>query len=331
MINKSIFYLLIFFGAFASAQTFSGRVLDAQTNKPIASVAVYFDNTTIGTTTNDNGEFSIDYSDAIQSTLVISFLGFETVLVDDYRLKNNVTIYLKEEIAQLDTVVINADDGMSRDRKLRWFRKEFLGVSQHGKSCRILNEEDLRFRFDRNTNVLTAWSNTPVIVKNSSLQYEVSFDIIDFEILIGKWNAQQVIYTGTSFYKDLDPKPSRKTSRNRNKAYKGSVLHFIRALYNKRLVEEEYIFGIKGFKVKPYQNFIISEADKEGYKTVKLVTNLDIFYKDLSDSTIQVVDNTTFQIDKYGNYSPIETVLFGGTMGGQRIGDSLPLDFGLSD
>ena len=330
MTSRVLFFLFTFCSIIVSAQTFSGKVLDAKTNLPLETVSVYFDNTTIGTTTNENGEFSIDYNDAVQSVLVISYLGYDKFFISDYRTQQNITLLLKEAVNQLDEVIIDADDGMPRAIKLRWFRKEFLGKSEFGKSCKILNEKDLRFRYNKRTRTLIAWANKPVLIKNKSLQYEISFDIEDFEIVIGNWNAQSVIYTGTTFYKDLNTSNKKRIIKNREKAYKGSVQHFMRALYNKRFEEDGYMFGDKGFKVNPYTYFTIFDTDKYGFKTVTLNGKLDIFYEDGSESIIQTTGDE-FRVDKFGNYEAIPNVLFGGHMGSQRVGDALPLDYGLID
>ena len=142
----------------------------------------------------------------------------------------------------------------------------------------------------------------PIIIKNKNLQYEISFDIIDFEIQLGNFNAASVMYSGTCFYKDLDKKQTKKITRKREKAYEGSVQHFIRALYNKDVEAQDYVFGKKGFVVKPYDFITISEADSEGLKSVKLLDKtLDIFYKDVKESVIET-RVVKFYIDKYGNY-----------------------------
>jgi hypothetical protein len=314
----------------AHSQTFSGTVLDAISNQPLESVSVYFDNTTIGTSTNDRGQFSIEFTDAVQSTLVISFLGYEKVFVTDYRTRNNIEILLKESVNELDIVVIDADDGMSREMKMKKFKREFLGKSENGQSCKILNEKDIKLRYSKRDETLSAWSSTPILVRNTNLKYEISFEIIDFEITLGTWGATAVIYSGTSFFKDLDTKKKKRISKNRLNTYEGSIQHFIRALYNKQLKEEGYILGSKGFVVNPYDYFSISDADEYGYKTVSLKEKLDIFYKDTIESIMQTAISE-FKIDKYGNYAPIADVLFGGDMGSQRIGDSLPLDYGLDN
>ena len=131
--KKLILLFSLFVSFYGLAQTFSGIVLDIKTKEPIESASIYFDNTTIGTTTNSEGKFSISFTDAIQSSLVISYLGYETKTVLDYRQENNITIYLKPANNVLDEVVINADDGLTRKQKLRLFRQQFLGLSRFGK------------------------------------------------------------------------------------------------------------------------------------------------------------------------------------------------------
>ncbi|MGK0323202.1 MAG: hypothetical protein ACJAR4_001237 [Psychroserpens sp.] len=328
MMNRALSSFLFLLTTIAYSQTFSGTVLDITTNKPLESVSVYFDNTTIGTSTNDKGEFSIEFIDAVQSTLVISFLGYEKVFIANYRKKNNITLLLKESVNELDIVVIDADDGMSRALKMKKFKREFLGTSENGKSCKIRNEKDIKLRYNKRDRTLSAWSNTPILVRNKNLKYNISFEIIDFEIILGNWGVSSVIYSGTSFFNDLDTKEKKHVSKNRLNTYEGSVQHFIRALFNKQLEEEGYIFGVKGFVVNPYEYFTMSKIDEYGSKTIVLKEKLDIFYKGNIESIIQTPINQ-FKIDKYGNYSPIEGILFGGNMGSQRVGDSLPLDYGL--
>ena len=86
-------YLVVLLLPYLSfSQILKGTVVDAATSQPIETVAVYFDNTTIGTTTNEKGEFSITYTDAIQSTLVITYLGYQQVLIADYRFLKKITI-----------------------------------------------------------------------------------------------------------------------------------------------------------------------------------------------------------------------------------------------
>ena len=126
--SKTLCFLCLFITtSFLYSQILSGKVFDIKTKQPLMAVSIYFDNTTIGTTTDEFGNFNIEYSDAIQSNLIISYLGYETVIVSDYRSKSNITVKLKEALNQLNEVVVYADDGLSRKQKIKLFRKQFLG------------------------------------------------------------------------------------------------------------------------------------------------------------------------------------------------------------
>ncbi|MGC1471933.1 MAG: carboxypeptidase-like regulatory domain-containing protein, partial [Psychroserpens sp.] len=88
------------------AQSINGIVLDLKTNAPIESAAVYFDNTTIGTSTNDKGEFEIEQNTNVTSDLIISFLGYEKVTISDYDADSFYKVLLQESTNTLDEVII---------------------------------------------------------------------------------------------------------------------------------------------------------------------------------------------------------------------------------
>lgn len=334
MISRICLFIFLL-PSFCVSQNITGRVIDKNTQQPLETVAVYFDNTTIGTTTNSNGEFSITYTDAVQSTLVISYLGYEKVFISDYRSKSNITIELVEATSALDEVYIDYDDGLTRRQKLNLFRREFLGTSKFGKSCKILNEDDLILRYDKQNKALYASANAPIIVKNKALQYEVSYDIIDFEVTFryvnvktSEFTLEAVTYIGTSFYKDLKKADKKKVLKNREEVYNGSVQHFMRSLYNKNLNEENYWIFYKGFRVNEWLYFKVEEVENSSFKKVRLSDKVSILYNKESQSSIQL-EITEFFIDTYGNYTPIKGVYFSGDLGNQRVGDTLPSDYGL--
>ena len=232
----AIICCLLFAVASVFSQTLKGIVLDQHTNLPIESAAVYFDGTSIGTSTNAKGEFKIAMVQGVTSPLIISFMGYQRIMLSDYQVGKFYKILLLEDLNTLDEVVITTDDGMSRELKLEHFRREFLGRTENGNSCKILNESDLVLRFNAKTNQLTASSKKPVQIRNENLRYLVTFDIQDFVIqykpvdLLEKYfPINSVIYTGTSFYKDLDAVNTKRTLKRRHKTYEGSVLHFMRA------------------------------------------------------------------------------------------------------
>lgn len=335
MTNK--FGLILFFLPwFCFSQTLTGTVIDKATQQPLETVAVYFDNTTIGTTTDSKGEFSISYSDAIQTTLVISYLGFEKVFISDFRSKNELHIELVEADNALDEVYVAYDDGLTRRQKLRLFRKEFLGISKFGKSCKILNEDDLILKYDKGNKALYASSKVALKIENKALDYLITYDLMDFEVNFRYANlntftftVNSVTYFGTSFFKELEDSKKSKIEKNRSEVYKGSVQHFMRSLYNKNLREEGYFIFYDGFVVNEWSYFNVELLVNSDFKKVTLKDKVSILYnKDFQSELHLEIDE--FYVDIYGNYTPIIGLYFGGAMGTQRVGDTLPLDYGIS-
>lgn len=376
-IMKNRLIIIICFLCFHSfSQTIKGVVLDAKTQQPIESAAVYFDNTTIGTSTNSNGEFEIEENLGIRSPLIISFLGYEKLTLSEYNSDTFYKIVLEERNNVLDEVVIIADDGMSRAQKLDYFRSQFLGKSRNAKSCKILNEDDLVLRFNKKTKQLTASSASPLVIENKNLGYKIQYDIKDFILDFGYVNfdtksfvIESLYYAGTSFYESLDD--DNAITRKRNRVYKGSMLHFMRALARQELEEEDYAIFSKRFKVDPEKYISVTPIKMSDSVEVKLRLPLSVVYKkkhqtellskrnilrknqahqsaelaEKTQDTISVKEinihlnksdsksyfNTTIYIDGFGNYSPIKTLNLIGHMSELRIGDTLPLDYEVTE
>lgn len=317
------------------SQTLIGIVLDAKTKAPIETATVYFDNTTKGVITNKRGEFSISYSEAIRSPLVISFLGYEKQTITDYRKRSHITIFLKESHEPLDEVVIDANDGMTRKQKLKYFKREFLGTSAFGNSCRILNEDDIILRYIRKKRVLAAYSKAPLQIENHALQYVVSYDLSDFNLIFQTnretniaFNTKSVGFLGTTFYRDMEIFNKKKALRNRKKAYTGSRLQFMRLLHHGSLKEHKFEIYLKNTKVNPWEYLKVFPEEGHGIKQVTLERPMNILYRNWEWSSIKFLI-PSISIDFYGNYTNADKVLFSGAMGEQRVGEQLPFDYGL--
>ena len=355
--------LIFIFVECSFAQTITGVVLDAKTKHPIENASVYFDNTTIGTSTDLNGTFEIEGNQSIKTVLVISFLGYETVKISDYKSNKFYKVLMSEEENLLDEVVVNANEGMSYERKLAEFNREFLGTTPNGKSCKILNESDLRLRFNKKTRQLIVNSKRPIKVRNSNLGYLITYDVRNFTLDYSYVNSESETYTvrsmyyeGTSFYESVISEDSTGILDLREKTYKGSILHFMRSLRDTVLEENNYQVFRKGFLVKPDKYIQVRQEPNSDMVKVKLKLPLSILYKGehqsglrktsknrfnkqlkTRDQTIvinsqgsesnQSYFNTEIKIDNYGNFSPPNVFGFIGYMGTLRVGDTLPLDY----
>lgn len=107
---KAIFTLTLTFLTLLSYSqtTLKGKVIDEQKN-PIIGANVFLKGTYDGTITDENGEFSFKTTSSGNQIVQISFISFETVLininVENFQAK---TFLLKEDLNTLDAVVVSA-------------------------------------------------------------------------------------------------------------------------------------------------------------------------------------------------------------------------------
>ena len=330
--KKIAFYFLLFLSINSFSQKFYGIVLNGDTKEPIIGASVYFDNTTLGTSTDINGEFSIDKKYKIKTPLVVSYMGYISSQETEPSANKKLIFYLYKSNNILEEAIINTNDGWSRKIKMKEFLKHFLGDTENGRACEIVNKGDIILRYNKARKKLTAEAVVPIIIKNHNLGFLISVQLNNFEVnysFISKNNKTRVFYnvyyTSTNFFKSIDD--SSKTLIRRNKTYNGSRLHFMRALSKNKLLKNGYKIDKKTRyqSVNPKKYIKVRKLDSLGVMA-KLETKLNIIYKTGKQSMIQsLVDE--FFINSFGNHSPKSKVVFSGDLGNQRMGDSLPLDF----
>lgn len=106
-VNALILLLFLFPNLTAQNSSINGNVVNSETNETLPGVSVVVKNTTIGTTTNNSGEFILNIPFHDTTTIVFSFMGFETlektIMVGN---KNHLRIKLKPSAIALDEVVV---------------------------------------------------------------------------------------------------------------------------------------------------------------------------------------------------------------------------------
>lgn len=97
------FVLLLGMAAFGQQRKVIGTVFDAQNNQPLPGVNVIKKGTNIGTSTDVNGEFTIEADEA--SSLVFSYVGYanKEVAVGN---QSKLTVSLEADVKGLDAVVV---------------------------------------------------------------------------------------------------------------------------------------------------------------------------------------------------------------------------------
>ncbi|MEO1030665.1 MAG: DUF5686 and carboxypeptidase regulatory-like domain-containing protein [Bacteroidota bacterium] len=109
--NKTLLSLLcVLFSSISTAQII-GSITDTK-NNPLPFVNVIVENTYKGTTTNDDGYYELNVSEAKTYTIVYSYLGYKTVKknVNITQFPYRIDMTLEEESVSLSEVVVDAED-----------------------------------------------------------------------------------------------------------------------------------------------------------------------------------------------------------------------------
>jgi hypothetical protein len=245
-----IFCLLLCTNAFAQF-TITGKVLHEITGVALPGVSVYLNNTSLGTTTNEAGEFTL--RNVISGELVISSVGYERIT---YRLHPGglagpFIFKLNVKQSTLRDVLMLSD--AARKRYLKLFITNFLGLTEEAQHSDILNLNAIDFSAAAEKNAFIAYADTPLTIINRKLGYIIKFDLVEFYL---NEKTGQTFFYGFTRYEDMGDK--KRWIANRRKAYYGSSLHFLRSLIGNKLDKENYkIFILRQDTIRGNQPRIV--------------------------------------------------------------------------
>lgn len=228
---------LLFFSSTIWSQQIRGKVIDSASQKPLVKASVFINSTSIGATTNENGEFSIDKFPSYKFDLVVSFVGYET-LVTNISLpeKNFLTISLKPKNDLLGTVIVRSYEKNGWERWGFLFTNLFIGTTKFSDDCRIKNPKDIRFSYSENDRILRAHSIKPLTIINKALGYMIEYDLEEFYYDL---NSDMLLYLGYPLFTESDGSKTkqRRWQKRRQQTYEGSLLQFMRAINQNKIAE----------------------------------------------------------------------------------------------
>lgn len=237
-----LFFILFSLTAF-SQRTIKGRVVNASTGAVIPGSSVFITNTSRGTVSDNAGNFQINDVPAGKHELVVSSIGYETNVFSfsDNQLPLQLKVELSIKVKELENINLEPFVEEGWDKWGHYFTEHFVGSTESAARCKIKNENAIRFRFYKKSNRLVAFADEPVILENKTLGYNITYQLEDFQV---NFSERSLSFIGYSLFEDIgkEGKASlgNKYEKRREEAYRGSVLHFMRSLYNNRLKEEGF-------------------------------------------------------------------------------------------
>jgi len=236
---------LIVRGLSAQPQVYalSGSVTDSATGKPIAAVSVFLNGTSKGTTTHDDGTFLLTGIPAGGYQLIISAVGYATfqTVINTNHLPSNLNVTIQSRASELAAVTVKPDIQNGWNKWGGTFWDNFIGTTDNASSCTIENKDVLRFHYYRKSKRLVVSAVEPLIIVNKALgdTVEYRFGAFSYDFSNG-----QVQFYGFVFFREMPPTyngQQRVWERARQRAYLGSMRHFMRSLYQGRLQQEGFL------------------------------------------------------------------------------------------
>ena len=269
-------FLLVFslvFSVLAFSQTKVGGIVVDDLGSPVAFANIVFKDSSEGTITNDNGRFYIE-SDETYSTILVSFIGYETKEIElQQKVNFNMEIVLAESTEQLKEVVVYTGKQSKKDNpaieilKKIWAKKRENGVR---KFKQYQYDKYEKVEFDLNT------IDSALIKSKMFKGLEFMFEDLDTSRITGK--TYLPMFLNESFSKvygdNVINEEKEDVLGNKNSGFSGNqaITAFVEDLYSDYDIYNNYL--------KFFDKSFTSPLSKTGVDTYNYV---------LSDSTF--IDN----------------------------------------
>jgi hypothetical protein len=223
----------------------SGKIVDSASKEPLTGASVYCQNTTIGTTTNKQGEFSLSLKPGGYE-LIISFTGYQTKEIRIVHTDASIPdVEMIKEEKSLGEVVIKSSNEVKDgwEKYGSFFVENFIGTTPNAANCKLLNPDVLKFYFLKRSNKLRVLATDPLQIENRALGYNMRYQLDSF---IYYYNTDISLYRGYCLFSQMEGNDSLKRvwSINRNRTYDGSKLQFMRSYYDSTLVQDGFMISM---------------------------------------------------------------------------------------
>ena len=338
--------------------TVYGKVISTVTKIPLQGASVFAQNTTLGTATDAEGNFKLNLPDGGYS-LVITYTGYqtETKRINNADANDRSIVYeLAQKEKQMEEVAVVATsevkDGWNKYGQ--FFLDKFIGQTNNSASCSIKNKDAIRFYFSKKRNRLKVLANEPLVIENLALGYTIQYNLDSFT---HEYNTEVSLYTGYPLFEEMvatDIEQQTKWIQARQNAYKGSMLHFMRSLYNKNLKQQGYevqfIVDVNEKETAiPLKDFYTALNYKKDDSTLMVQVNpnqlrVGVIYlnekpssmfinlfpdepKDFQFSTLTFLPNESIGIEQNGYYFEQNDLAISAYWTWARVADQLPYNY----
>ena len=220
--------------------TITGRITDAETGYPIEGVHVIIGASLIGTVSNSEGMYTLQYVPQGRHSLLASSIGYiqeskPLSLYDSLAITRDFA--LAPAVYEMTEITVSAKQDRRWKKRFARFDRLFMGETPFAREATILNPSTLDFSSNW-TGRFAAYAHEPLVIENKALGYRLTYFLKDFEI-----KGATLRYDGDPLFEELpfiDPAQASIWDANRAQAFNGSFRHFLLALLHDRIEEEGF-------------------------------------------------------------------------------------------
>ncbi|MDX9880714.1 MAG: carboxypeptidase-like regulatory domain-containing protein [Prolixibacteraceae bacterium] len=227
----------------------NGKIISKENNKPVHLAELFISGSSIGTATDEKGNFKINIP-FLPCYLVVTHRDYDpfATYIDNF----TDSVHIALNLSSINPDDYNSLSNSERKKEVRFFCQQFIGDDLQT-SYKLLNESVLYFkRTDKN---FQATSNIPLVIINNHLGYKIRVLIREFDITKRddlthdevSLNSYSGIYIrrimGHYYYEPIghgSESQLKRYEKNRQNFYYGSYRHFLKALYDGEIMEQGY-------------------------------------------------------------------------------------------
>ena len=257
-----------------AASALYGRIVDYDSGEGIPGVHIYLAGTQKGTVSEPDGAFKFNQIGPGSHQLVATSISYQKEVVD-FTIGGTDSLFyeieLKKAVYEINSITVEAEADRDWRKNFRRFKEYFLGRSPNAARCEIQNPYTLDFNATPFS--LEATAKEPLIVINEALGYSITFSLTHF--LTSELGFQ---FRGEPFFEVLSTNKKRQQKRwvdAREKAYHGSLLHFLRASAAGNVYDEgfrTYLFGKSYWRNSPTKFRSRTVRESAGIAIAELVS-----------------------------------------------------------
>jgi hypothetical protein len=239
---------------------------------------------------------------------------------------------IKQEILLADTKGI-----------IRW-REDSMRISIKVNDIKSWTEDSTKITITEPVFIVEA--REPLIIDLPHLGYKLQVDLVNFSVqnIEGSPGCFFKGYYYYQPYQNLRKSKIRKYKKNRQAVYYNSTLHFLRSLYENQLEQNGYQILETVSKEKIDIKDHLTPIENNSRKVIDLENkNLSVYYnRKMNGKPVDINKQKTYAVTpsrilflsdtcsiRADGTTPDNNILFGGKIGGKRVGSMLPSDYNI--